>query len=91
MADEYEEDIDTEVDAESDTVTGNDSSVNTISVDSMIDSIIDGDNTKAKEEFEALIGAKLNAALDVRKQELAKSIYSYDAEQDEETLEAQED
>ena len=45
-------------------------------VSSMIDKIIAGDNTAAKEDFEALIANKVSSALEVKKQELAQSIYS---------------
>lgn len=53
-----------------------------VSVNSMIDKIIDGENAAAKLDFEALITNKLNAALDQKKQELAQSIYADNTEQD---------
>lgn len=86
MADEYEDEDESVVD---DTVSDEGSSQDTISVDSMIDRIIDGDNTRAKEEFEALISAKLNSALDARKREIASALYSDDEQ--EENSETQED
>lgn len=42
----------------------------------MIDDIIDGNNTDARDSFDAAISNKLTDALDVRKIELAQSIYS---------------
>lgn len=42
----------------------------------MIDDIIDGNNTDAKDGFESAISNKLTDALDARKIELAQSIYS---------------
>ena len=42
----------------------------------MIDDIIDGNNTDAKAGFESALSSKLTDALDVRKVELAQSIYS---------------
>lgn len=47
----------------------------TVSTDSMVDKIIDGNNIGAKSDFEALIADKLNAALELKKQELAQSLY----------------
>lgn len=52
-----------------------------ISVDGMVDRIIDGDNTGAQADFEALISAKLSDALDAKKVEVARSIYG-DEEED---------
>ena len=54
----------------------------TETINSMIDKIIGGDNTSAKEDFEALISAKVTNALDVKKQELAQSIYTDKAEEE---------
>ena len=45
-------------------------------INSMIDKIVGGENTSAKEDFEALISAKVSNALEVKKQEVAQSIYS---------------
>ena len=44
-------------------------------INSMIDKILGGDNTSAKEDFEALISAKVASAIEVKKQEVAQSIY----------------
>jgi hypothetical protein len=45
-------------------------------INQMIDDIIDGNNTDARDSFDAAISNKLTDALDVRKIELAQSIYS---------------
>lgn len=45
-------------------------------INQMIDDIIDGNNTDAKDSFEAAISNKLTDALDAKKIELAQSIYS---------------
>lgn len=45
-------------------------------INNMIDKIIAGDNVDAKQDFEALISTRLQDALDVKKQEVAASIYS---------------
>jgi hypothetical protein len=45
-------------------------------INRMIDDIIDGNNTDAKDGFESALSSKLSDALDVRKVELAQSIYS---------------
>ncbi len=42
----------------------------------MIDDIIDENNTDAKAGFDSALSSKLTDALDVRKVELAQSIYS---------------
>jgi len=44
-------------------------------VTNMIDKILGGDNTAAKEDFEALIASKVSSALEVKKQEIAQSVY----------------
>ncbi len=45
-------------------------------INRMIDDIIDGNNTDAKAGFDSALSSKLTDALDVRKVELAQSIYS---------------
>lgn len=45
-------------------------------INKMIDDIIDGNNTDAKDGFESALSNKLTDALDARKIELAQSIYS---------------
>lgn len=44
-------------------------------INNMIDKIIQGDNTNAQEDFEALISSKLQTAIDDKKKEVAQSIY----------------
>lgn len=44
-------------------------------INNMIDKIIQGDNTNAQEDFEALISSKLQTAIDDKKVEVAQSIY----------------
>jgi hypothetical protein len=46
-----------------------------IQVSSLIDKIIAGDSVSAKEDFDALLANKVTAALEVRKQEIAQSLY----------------
>jgi hypothetical protein len=45
-------------------------------INKMVDDIIDGNNTEAKDQFSTIISTKLTAALDSRKQELAQSTYA---------------
>jgi hypothetical protein len=49
-------------------------------INKMIDDIIDGNNTDAKDGFESAFSNKLTDALDARKIELAQSIYSKEVE-----------
>jgi hypothetical protein len=51
-------------------------------INKMIDDIIDGNNTEARDSFDAAISNKLTDALDAKKIELAQSVYSKE-EQDE--------
>lgn len=51
-------------------------------ISNMIDKIIQGDNVSAKEDYEALISSKLQAALDDKKVEVAQSIYGSDQPDD---------
>ena len=46
----------------------------------MIDDIIDGNNTDAKDGFESALSNKLTDAIDARKIELAQSIYTNEIE-----------
>lgn len=48
---------------------------NTETINNMIDKIISGENNEAKDSFQSLISAKLAAALDAKKQEVAASLY----------------
>ncbi|CAB5221931.1 hypothetical protein UFOVP242_146 [uncultured Caudovirales phage] len=45
-------------------------------INKMIDDIIDGNNTDAKDGFESALSSKLTDALDAKKIEIAQSIYS---------------
>lgn len=45
-------------------------------INKMIDDIIDGNNTDAKDGFESALSTKLTDALDAKKIEIAQSIYS---------------
>ena len=56
-------------------------------VNDMINKIVAGDNTAAKEDFESLISAKVSAALDAKKQEVAQSIYQNKEDTDDESEE----
>jgi hypothetical protein len=49
-------------------------------INKMIDDIIDGNNTDAKDGFETALSNKLTDALDARKIELAQSIYTKEVE-----------
>lgn len=60
-------------------------------ISSMIDSIVNGDNNKAKEDFGSIVGVKVADALDTRKVELAQSLYTQDTVQDNEQETAEED
>lgn len=62
-------------------------------INNMIDKIIQGDNTNAQEDFEALISSKLQTAIDDKKVEVAQSIYgTSDASiEDEEEVEITDD
>lgn len=44
----------------------------------MINKIIDGDNIGAKEDFHSIIADKINTVMDLKKQEVAASIYGSD-------------
>ena len=50
----------------------------------MIDDIIDGNNTDAKDGFESALSSKLTDALDARKVEIAQSLYNQEVEVEEE-------
>ena len=47
-------------------------------INNMINDIIAGKNSNAREDFESLISNKMVAALDQKKQEIAQSFYSAD-------------
>ena len=44
-------------------------------INTMINKIEDGDNVGAHDDFAALISTKLQTAIEVKKQEIAQSIY----------------
>lgn len=50
----------------------------------MVDDIIADNNIDAKEAFEELVQARLTDALDVKKKEIASSLYDKEQEQEEE-------
>jgi len=50
----------------------------------MVDDIIDDNNIEAKDTFEDLVQARLTAALDVKKKEIAASLYDKKEEEQEE-------
>lgn len=60
-----------------------------VTIDGMLDKIIDGENVSAQQDFESIIAAKLNDALEAKKQELAVSLYN-SPNQDQEEQEEQE-
>ena len=49
----------------------------------MIDDIIDGNNTDAKDGFESALSTKLTDVIDARKIEIAQSLYNQEVEEDE--------
>ena len=53
-------------------------------INKMIDDIIDGNNTDAKDWFESALSSKLTDALDARKVEIAQSLYNQEVEVEEE-------
>ena len=56
-------------------------------IDSLIDDILDGNNSEAQEKFDSAIASKVVDTLDARKKELAQTIYS--SEEDGSTEEEQ--
>lgn len=45
-------------------------------INSLIDDILDGNNSEAQEKFDSAIATKVVDVLDARKKELAQTIYS---------------
>lgn len=45
------------------------------SIEDMINKIIDGNNIGAQEDFNTIIADKINTVIDLKKQEVAASIY----------------
>ena len=52
-------------------------------INKMIDDIIDGNNTDAKDGFESALSTKLTDVIDARKIEIAQSLYNQEVEEDE--------
>lgn len=52
-------------------------------INNMIDNIIDGNNTEAGQDLQALLASKLSAALELKKQEIAQSLYNQENGSDE--------
>ena len=52
-------------------------------INKMIDDIIDGNNTDAKDGFESALSTKLTDAIDARKIDIAQSLYNQEVEEDE--------
>ena len=57
----------------------------------MIDDIIDGNNTDAKDGFESALSSKLTDALDAKKIEIAQSLYNQEVEiEEDESVQSEE-
>ena len=65
---EIEEVEDAEIDSESD--------YEEFTIEDMIDDILSGDNTEAKEKFNTIVSSKLADVLDQRKIDIASNLYS---------------
>lgn len=52
-------------------------------IDAMINKIIDNDNLGAQADFNNIIADKINAVIDLKKQEVAASIYGAEQVEDE--------
>jgi hypothetical protein len=65
---EIEEVSDSEIEAETD--------YEEFTIEDMIDDILSGDNTEAKEKFNAIVSSKLADALDQKKIDIASNLYS---------------
>jgi len=63
---------------------------NSEAISNMIDDILAGNNTEAKEVFDSIVSNKMTDALDVRKTELAQAIYSNEKVEDEDEVEDEE-
>jgi hypothetical protein len=51
-------------------------------VENFVDNVVDGSNSSAKNDFENAIALKVTQALDNKKQEVAKSIFNQEIEND---------
>ena len=45
-------------------------------INKLVDDIIAGNNTEARDGFDSALGMKITAAMDIRKQNLARSTYT---------------
>lgn len=52
-------------------------------INAMITKISNGDNTAAQDDFASLLSTKVSTALDLKKQDIAQSLYSTNYEQSE--------
>ena len=60
-------------------------------INKMIDDIIDGNNTDAKDGFESALSTKLTDAIDARKIEIAQSLYNQEVEiEEDESVQSEE-
>lgn len=73
---EIEEVSDSEIEAETD--------YEEFTIEDMIDDILSGDNTEAKEKFNAIVSSKLADALDQKKIDIASNLYSDGTEEEQE-------
>ena len=53
-------------------------------INKLIDDVIDGNSTDARDSFEDLVSIKVTSALEQRKQELAQTIFNREQEDDQE-------
>lgn len=52
-------------------------------IEKLVDQIIDGDNTSAKETYGDIMSTKISDALEGRKKEIAQSVYNNDSQEEE--------
>jgi len=51
-------------------------------IDDLINKIIDGDNIGAQGDFNSIIADKINTVIDLKKQEVARSIYGQETQEE---------
>jgi hypothetical protein len=51
-------------------------------IEKLVDQIIDGDNTNARETYSDVMSTKITDALEGRKKEIAQSIYDNDSQEE---------
>lgn len=51
-------------------------------IEKLVDQIIDGDNTNARETYSDVMSTKISDALEGRKKEIAQSIYDNDSQEE---------